>query len=139
MTRKLEIKESRELRKEAAKFMDGLIKFKSPIIEALDRTFWRAFFYGLFFILGKYITIGLHDEIKKIFNWIKTENWEEFDSYVAKLLDDKIDIPFIEDKYELQYFKTAIGFLHGSITVIKNKILEVYNSAEADDPILSGE
>lgn len=136
---KLEIKKTKELRKEISKFMDGLIRFKSPIIEALDRTFWRGFFYGLFFILGKYITIGLYEELNKIFSWIKTENWEEFDSYIAELLDDKIDIPFIEDKYELQYFKTSIGFLHGTIVIIKDKLINIYNSAEADDPILNNE
>jgi hypothetical protein len=130
------MKDSKQLRKEAAIFMDGLIKFKSPIIEALDRTFWRGFFFGIFLILNRYITIGLRDEFNKIFAFIKNDDYDGLNDYAGGLLDAKIDIPFIEDEYEKQYFITAVSFLNSTIRTVKNKVIKVYNSAEADDLIL---
>lgn len=136
MKEKIKMKDSKKLRKEAAVFMDGLIKFKSPIIEALDRTFWMGFFFGIFLILNRYITIGLRDEFNKIFAFIRNDDYDGLNSYVAGLLDAKIDIPFIEDEYEKQYFITAVSFLNSTIRTVKAKVIKVYNSAEADDLIL---
>lgn len=132
-------KETRELRRKMAKFMDGLIAFENRWLEAIDRTFWRTFFWALFTMLGRYITSGLVLEIENILQWIRDEEWSRFDKYVADLLNKKIDLPFIDEEAEKVYFITAIQFLHSTIVLARNKVNAISGKAEADDPILNDE
>lgn len=132
-------KETKQLRRKLAKFMDGLILFENRWLEAIDRTFWRTFFWTLFTLLSKYITVGLVQEIEKVLNWIKDEDWVSFDNYVSDLLNNKVDIPFIDEESEKIYFITAIQFLHSTLVLVRNKVNAISEKAEADDPILSDE
>lgn len=132
-------KETKQLRRKLAKFMDGLILFENRWLEAIDRTFWRTFFWTLFTLLSKYITVGLVQEIEKVLNWIKDEDWVSFDNYVSDLLNNKVDIPFIDEESEKIYFITAIQFLHSTLVLVRNKVNAISEKAEADDPILGDE
>ena len=139
MTDKVKMNETKDMRKWLARFMDGLFKFKNPLVEALDRTFWRGFFYGLFFFLGKYYTTGLKEHLGKVLEYLKNEDYNGFDEYVGGLLDEKIDIPFIEDSHEKEYFVKALSFLNSTIKLAVDKVNSIAGSAEGDDPILSNE
>ena len=130
---------TKQIRKDLSKFMDGAIPFKNKWLEGIDRLFWRGFFWLLFTVLSKYITTGLVEELEKVREWIKNENWTEFDDYVSDLVNKVIDIPFIDEEKEKQYFTLAIQFMHGTINLLRAKSIEITNKAEADDPILSDE
>jgi len=95
-----------------AELMDKAIKFKNPILEGIDRSVFKL----LINVIDNNLVERLPDEewehpLKPIVDAAIEKRWDDVEVLVADLLDEKIDIPGIDDDAENLIFDYAIKFI----------------------------
>ena len=111
-----------EQEKFLGELIDEKVKFKNPILEAIDGSVFKV----LITVIDDNLGDKLPDEewqnpLAEIANAAMAEDWDLVQSLGAKLLDSKINIPGVDDISEAMIFDSGIKLIVSIILQFASK------------------
>ena len=98
-----------------ADLLDDAIKFKNPILEGMDKTAFKLIISAVDNNLADRIPEDWKNPLEPVIDAAMDERWEESAELAADLLNEKIDIPGIDEASEQAIFSGVLHLIVGAI------------------------
>ena len=98
-----------------ANLLDDAIKFPNPILEALDKTAFKLIISAVDDNLADRIPEDWQNPLEPVIDAAMEERWEDAAELAAVLLNEKIDIPGIDEASEQAIFSGVLQLIVGAI------------------------
>ena len=98
-----------------AELLDDAIKFPNPLIEKLDKAAFKLIISAVDDNLAERIPEGWQSPLEPIIDAAMSGSWEEAGERAAEMINEKVDIPGIDEQSEQAIFNGVIQLIIGAV------------------------
>jgi hypothetical protein len=98
-----------------AGLLDDAILFPNPLVERLDKMAFKLIISAVDDNLAERIPEGWQSPLEPIIDAAMSGNWEEAGDRAADMINEKVDIPGIDEESEQAIFNGVIQLIIGAV------------------------
>ena len=106
---------TKEQEKFFAELLDDAIPFPNPLIERLDKAAFKLIISAVDDNLADRIPEGWQSPVEPIIDAAMQGNWEDAGEHASKMINQKIDIPGIDEESEGAIINGVIQLIIGAV------------------------